>query len=373
MHSPALILGEYLAIRATHEMGPVLNEIDSRPFLPGLNAHTASEGAVEQDEIHAARRGHVTAKELRDHFHLPLHTVAKKFGMCTTAFKKLCRRFGLAKWPHRQLRGIDKKIAALKTELNYSATGQNDQYLAGLSNLEMEKARLAQGAMGANEFERSSSDSPSNKDEDEDATPPPSQGGADVDSDSDDASTADLDEAPHAPVPVRDSGEMIGAGITVTQKELRNHFHLPLHTVAKKFGMCTTAFKKLCRRFGIAKWPHRQLRGIDKKIAALKAELNYSTVDKESACRNLLKLEDEKAKLSQGAEWTGLGLHLEGESRCDTQNVENGAELESSSRRVGILNLLCDVEDDDDDVDTRDLSDDGDDGLAAGVLGQQQL
>jgi len=144
MHSPALILGEYLAIRATHEMGPVLNEIDSRPFLPGLNAHTASEGAVEQDEIHAARRGHVTAKELRDHFHLPLHTVAKKFGMCTTAFKKLCRRFGLAKWPHRQLRGIDKKIAALKTELNYSATGQNDQYLAGLSNLEMEKARLAQ-------------------------------------------------------------------------------------------------------------------------------------------------------------------------------------------------------------------------------------
>jgi len=156
---------------------------------------------------------------------------------------------------------------------------------------------------------------------------------------------------------------MIGAGITVTQKELRNHFHLPLHTVAKKFGMCTTAFKKLCRRFGIAKWPHRQLRGIDKKIAALKAELNYSTVDKESACRNLLKLEDEKAKLSQGAEWTGLGLHLEGESRCDTQNVENGAELESSSRRVGIRNLLCDVEDDDDDVDTRDLADDGDDGL----------
>ena len=51
----------------------------------------------------ARHRGNVSAKELRDNFHLPLHTVAKKFGMCTTAFKKLCRRFEIPKWPHRQV------------------------------------------------------------------------------------------------------------------------------------------------------------------------------------------------------------------------------------------------------------------------------
>lgn len=45
----------------------------------------------------------------------------------------------------------------------------------------------------------------------------------------------------------------------VTGQTLRAHFHLPLHTVAQKFGMCTTAFKKMCRRLGIAKWPHRQV------------------------------------------------------------------------------------------------------------------
>ena len=50
-----------------------------------------------------SRRGQITGKMLRDHFHLPLHTVAKKFGMCTTAFKKLCRRFEIPKWPHRQV------------------------------------------------------------------------------------------------------------------------------------------------------------------------------------------------------------------------------------------------------------------------------
>lgn len=201
-----------------------------------------------------------------------------------------------------QLRGIDKKIAALKTELTYSSTGDRDQYLAGISSLQSEKAKLAQGSMGAHhdsDSERSDTGSTSVKDEEDAATPPASHGAGDCDSDSDeDTSAADADDAhDHA----QDSGELIGAGITVTQKELREHFHLPLHTVAKKLGMCTTAFKKLCRRFGIAKWPHRQLRGIDKKIAALKAELNYSTVDKESARRNLVALEEEKARLSRVA------------------------------------------------------------------------
>jgi hypothetical protein len=259
-----------------------------------------------------------------------------------------------------QLRGIDKKIAALKTELTYSSTGDRDHYLAGISSLQSEKARLAQGAMGAqleSDSEHSDAGPPSVRDEDEAAaTPPLVHSTRECDSDFDeDTSAADADEAhDHA----RDSGELIGAGITVTQKELREHFHLPLHTVAKKLGMCTTAFKKLCRRFGIAKWPHRQLRGIDKKIAALKAELNYSAVDKEIARRNLVKLEEEKTKLSQGAEWTGLGLDLEVEV-CRGESESSDLEHQSSSRRVGIRNLLCDAEDDDD-VDDKDGADDGD-------------
>eukprot|EP00961_Rhodomonas_salina_P066943 898876-Rhodomonas_salina.1 len=65
--------------------------------------------------------------------------------------------------------------------------------------------------------------------------------------------------------------------------------------------MCTTAFKKLCRRFAIAKWPHRQLRGIDKKIAALRAALNYSTGDRHTCQRSILALEEEKARLTQAA------------------------------------------------------------------------
>ena len=31
----------------------------------------------------------------------------------------------------------------------------------------------------------------------------------------------------------------------------------PVEQVAKKFGMCTTALKKLCRKYGVMQWPHR--------------------------------------------------------------------------------------------------------------------
>ena len=72
------------------------------------------------------------------------------------------------------MQGIKKKIVALKTKLSYSTSGEHDQYLAGLLNLETERTRLAQGTtVGAHldgESEQSS-DSPSNKDTVEEASP----------------------------------------------------------------------------------------------------------------------------------------------------------------------------------------------------------
>lgn len=72
----------------------------------------------------AGRPNRVTDKALRENFHLPLSEVAKKFNMCTTAFKKLCRKQGIMHWPHRALRSIEKKIASLRAEAKFT----NDQY-----------------------------------------------------------------------------------------------------------------------------------------------------------------------------------------------------------------------------------------------------
>ena len=39
---------------------------------------------------------------------------------------------------------------------------------------------------------------------------------------------------------------------------LEAHFHLPMQEVAKKFGVCMTFFKKICRTLGIKRWPYRK-------------------------------------------------------------------------------------------------------------------
>jgi hypothetical protein len=46
----------------------------------------------------------------------------------------------------------------------------------------------------------------------------------------------------------------------ITLEDLSSHYHLPLNTVAKKFGLCLTALKKTCRRYNITRWPHRKVR-----------------------------------------------------------------------------------------------------------------
>ncbi len=116
VHSAALgaILSEYLATCAMHPTGlgsgGVVAVGGSLAGVP-VAADGRRAGRAEAAEAHetaddmalVSRRGQITGKMLRDHFHLPLHTVAKKFGMCTTAFKKLCRRFDIPKWPHRQV------------------------------------------------------------------------------------------------------------------------------------------------------------------------------------------------------------------------------------------------------------------------------
>jgi len=160
-----------------------------------------------------------------------------------------------------QLRGIDKRISSLKAELNYATTSDRQKFLSGLAALEEEKARLAQGIVGSvgdgsdSDHGDGAGSAPASPTEDKDDTgqdtPPHPHASMDVDEQSDcDSEGEDVVEA-------RTSDG--AAGIAITERELRQHFHLPLHTAAQKFGICTTAFKKLCRKWKIAKWPHRQV------------------------------------------------------------------------------------------------------------------
>ncbi len=45
----------------------------------------------------------------------------------------------------------------------------------------------------------------------------------------------------------------------ITFEELSQYFHLPINEVSKELGVCATVLKKICRRNGIPRWPHRKV------------------------------------------------------------------------------------------------------------------
>lgn len=71
----------------------------------------------------------VQLDDLRQCFNMPIAAVARKFGICATLLKKICRRHGIQRWPHRQIRSLQKSIDMLRESLSV-AKGSNKEYIA---------------------------------------------------------------------------------------------------------------------------------------------------------------------------------------------------------------------------------------------------
>ena len=52
----------------------------------------------------------------------------------------------------------------------------------------------------------------------------------------------------------------------VKLEELSKYFHLPEKAVAKELGICLTSLKKLCRSYGITRWPFRKLKSLERTM-----------------------------------------------------------------------------------------------------------
>jgi hypothetical protein len=66
-------------------------------MLPGATSTSATSLPVN----HAAGSREVKLDELSKYFHLPEKSVAKELGICLTSLKKLCRSYGITRWPFR--------------------------------------------------------------------------------------------------------------------------------------------------------------------------------------------------------------------------------------------------------------------------------
>jgi len=79
--------------------------------------------------------------------------------------------------------------------------------------------------------------------------------------------------------------------------ELSKYFHLPINQVAKELGVCATILKKICRRNGIPRWPHRKIKSLDKMIFNLNMNLEKNPTEKEDILREIELLKSKKLEI----------------------------------------------------------------------------
>jgi RWP-RK domain len=106
-------------------------------------------GHVEKKSKSGRRAAHsslITFEDLAKFFHLPITKVAGELGVCTTVLKKVCRRNGIPRWPHRKLRAIDKMIdlAEKKLSRKIASQGARAQLELEIEQLREKRANIMQ-------------------------------------------------------------------------------------------------------------------------------------------------------------------------------------------------------------------------------------
>jgi len=81
---------------------------------------------------------------------------------------------------------------------------------------------------------------------------------------------------------------------SITLQKLTDYFHLPINIVAKELGVCATVLKKICRKNGIPRWPHRKIKSLDKMIRTLESTLGKSPEDDKRVIQEIVNLKNKK-------------------------------------------------------------------------------
>lgn len=93
----------------------------------------------ESNRVKSLVTKHISIDELRAHFDRPIIDVAKDFGICITLMKKICRRNGIKRWPHRQIRSLSKSIASMEAAMLSAHGSERDKYRDQILNLKLKR------------------------------------------------------------------------------------------------------------------------------------------------------------------------------------------------------------------------------------------
>eukprot|EP00698_Gefionella_okellyi_P025272 TRINITY_DN9204_c0_g1_i1.p1 TRINITY_DN9204_c0_g1~~TRINITY_DN9204_c0_g1_i1.p1 ORF type:complete len:248 (-),score=32.89 TRINITY_DN9204_c0_g1_i1:285-1028(-) len=67
---------------------------------------------------------HRSAAEVACYLHLPILDAARELGVCPALLKRLCRRHGLMRWPHRKVASITSQLRSLREASNAEPQGR---------------------------------------------------------------------------------------------------------------------------------------------------------------------------------------------------------------------------------------------------------
>jgi len=120
------------------------------PSLHGKPEHGVPPGRREIKTEGRAGEPWISERELREHFGIPLNEVATKFGICTSALKRLCRKYGVMRWPHRRLQTIEKRMQVIEDELRTTVGPAGRGLLQSeLAGLQREREGIYEGRLPA--------------------------------------------------------------------------------------------------------------------------------------------------------------------------------------------------------------------------------
>ncbi|KAG5178426.1 RWP-RK domain-containing protein, partial [Tribonema minus] len=83
-----------------------------------------------------------TLELLQSRFNTPLVDVAREFRVSLTMMKRLCRKLGIQRWPHRQIRSLDKLLFELEERISATTSARELSYLQEQVALLEKKRRL---------------------------------------------------------------------------------------------------------------------------------------------------------------------------------------------------------------------------------------
>ncbi|KAI8110897.1 hypothetical protein M9434_004471 [Picochlorum sp. BPE23] len=83
-------------------------------YEDSLTELASKRGKRKREQYHKPLKGGTSILELAQFFHLPINEAAKKLDICPTVLKKICRKHGLPRWPHRKLQSIERELVKLQ-------------------------------------------------------------------------------------------------------------------------------------------------------------------------------------------------------------------------------------------------------------------